>query len=85
MAQMRERNSPAADVIEAEIEEYMAGLTVVEPDGSFEYTTRYGETCNPAVIALLRERYARPDGTGWDLAFHEPDLIQLTPQKSSSR
>ncbi len=81
LAAMRERNTPAADLIEDEIESYMKTIAVLESDGSFEMVTQNGKVVNPAVLTILRDRYGRPDGGGWDIAFHDPNLIQLTPQK----
>lgn len=80
-AAMRERSTPAADRLEEEIEAYMKTLAVVEKDGSFEFKSELGTLFNPAVLAILQERYGRSDGTGWEVGFHDPNLVQLTPQK----
>ena len=81
LAAIRERNTPAADLVGDEIEAYMKTLTALESDGSFEMVSQNGRAVNPAVLAILRDRYGRPDGTGWEVEFHDPNLIQLTPQK----
>jgi hypothetical protein len=80
VAQLRERNTPTANQIEAEIEETMLALTELESDGSFEFTSKFGSLFNPAVLGILNERYQRNDGGGWTVEYHEPNLIRLVPQ-----
>lgn len=80
-AQMLERNTPPADRIQEEIEEYMKTLTALEANGSFELASQNPTLLNPCVVGILRERYARADGTGWNVAFHDPNLLEFSPQE----
>lgn len=85
VAQLRERFTPAADAVEAEIEAAMKSLTSLDPDGSFEFKCGTPANLNPTVLAILNERYGRPDNKGWRVLLHEPDLIEMIPQVETPR
>jgi hypothetical protein len=79
--QMRERFTATVDRIEAEIEDHMKSLSELESDGSFEMQTDFSLAINATTLALLNERYGRPDGSGWTVKFNSPNLLELVPQK----